>query len=112
MPALLTNLSLNSSLLRETYSVVLAELEKNHNELRTTMSTLQKMSLAVPEQLSQQSEQLSEMVSIMTEISTTSAEISKISTGVHELQRKCKGNYPSSSGLLYILTDLRRRRIR
>ncbi|KAI5815998.1 hypothetical protein BZA77DRAFT_369374, partial [Pyronema omphalodes] len=77
----------NRSFLGKTHSVVLAELEKNHNELQTgTMSTLQKISLAVPEQLSQQSEELSKMVSIMTEISTSSVEINKISTGVHELQ--------------------------
>lgn len=61
------------------------------------MSTLQQMSISVPGQLSQQSEKLSEIVSIVTEISTTSAEISKISTGVQELQSKFKGKYPSSS---------------
>ncbi|KAI5815999.1 hypothetical protein BZA77DRAFT_344514 [Pyronema omphalodes] len=68
----------------------LAELEKKHNELQTTMSTLQKISFAVPQEISRQSEELSKMMTILTEISTTSAEISKISTAVNELQRKCK----------------------
>ncbi|KAI5816001.1 hypothetical protein BZA77DRAFT_264682, partial [Pyronema omphalodes] len=80
----------NRSFLGKTHSVVLAELEKNHNELQTTMSTQQKISFAVRQEISRQSEELSKMMTILTEISTTSAEISKISTGVNELQRKYK----------------------
>jgi hypothetical protein len=72
----------------ETYSKVISELEKNQAELLVTISTLQKMSIPVSDELLEKSCQNSDVLAVLDVLSKSSAEInSKIS----KLETRMKG---------------------
>jgi hypothetical protein len=86
-----TNEVAASSLLLKTYSEVLAKLEKDRNELTVTISTLERMSISISQQLLDNSEKLSGILTILGEVEKSTVEIQRISLGVERVEQRLKG---------------------
>jgi hypothetical protein len=81
-----------SSLLSESYTEVRKSVEKNHKTLQVTMSTLENMSLPMPDKLVTESAELSNILDVLSEVANLGPMIQNMSLGVLRLEQKLDGN--------------------
>jgi hypothetical protein len=71
------------------------KLQENHNELQTTIMTLQKMAISPPKEVLDQLTQVLGLLATVGEVSESITEIKNISLGLQRLERKCEGDIDS-----------------
>ncbi|CCX34632.1 Similar to ankyrin [Exophiala dermatitidis NIH/UT8656]; acc. no. EHY59712 [Pyronema omphalodes CBS 100304] len=76
--------------LSDTHSNVMTKLQENHNELQTTITTLQKMAISPPKEVLDQLTQVLGLLATIGNVSESITEIKNISLGLQRLERKCE----------------------
>ncbi|KAI5791280.1 hypothetical protein FPQ18DRAFT_25255 [Pyronema domesticum] len=85
-----TNSLPSSAWLSDTHSNVMTKLQENHNELQTTITTLQKMAISPPKEVLDQLTQVLGLLATIGNVSESITEIKNISLGLQRLERKCE----------------------
>jgi hypothetical protein len=70
----------------------MSKLEKQRDDLQATISTLQKMSIGVPEQILQNSEQLAGIVEVLGEVHNFTLQIQEMSRAIKRMHTQSEGN--------------------
>ncbi|KAI5819859.1 hypothetical protein BZA77DRAFT_274893 [Pyronema omphalodes] len=78
----------NCTWLSETHSNVMKKLQENHNELQTTITTLQKMAISPPKAVLDQLTDIKGLLATVGDVSESITEIKNISLGLQRLERK------------------------